>query len=154
MSRSSSRVAASRVQPAVGEEEAPGQIPETHRPTRSSALAVRTLLQQIRVDESDEDTYEETGLTTAVEESQAEAGFADDDDNGEEDLYQEMAAVVDLGSDDEHVERSIHQFALEKPKKPVSIKAKRGSAATKDLSSDESSNEEEGRTLLKFGDAI
>jgi hypothetical protein len=119
-------------------------MPETNRPTCKAAQAVRTLLQEIRLDESENDTSEELGLTTAVEESQAEAGFADDDDDGDEDLYDELEAVVD--PEDEDLELSIDQFALEQLeqlKKPSqAVPVKKAKRATKDLSSDESSDEQ------------
>ena len=74
-------------------EEVPGPVLVASRPSRKASQAIRKLLQEICLDESGGNWYEEPGLTTAVEESQAEAGFADDNGGDDEDPYNEMDAV-------------------------------------------------------------
>ena len=153
MSRSSSDAAALQ---ALQEEEVPPPVPETNRPIRNASRAVRTLLQELCLGEGEDDASEERGLTTAVEESQAEAGFADDDGDDDEDLYKEVEAVEEHTSE---VELSIDQFALEQQKKLSRVvlalkKAKSRSQAAKDLSSDESSDEQGTYSLFPFGDIV
>jgi hypothetical protein len=127
------------------EKEVPGPVSDASRPTRKASQAVRKLSQEICLDESGDDAYEELGQTTAVEESQAKAGFTDEDNNDEEYLYDKMAAVSDP---DELPELSIDQNAW---KLEQSMKHTR---APKDLSSDESLDEEHMYSFFQFSDVV
>jgi hypothetical protein len=119
-----------------------GHLPvptNTKRPVRESAKAVNTLLEEIRLGEIAEENSEDSerdGQTTAVEESQPEEEYADEENDEFE--------FGSYGLDDDDSDLEPVKLVIAKAKPPVPKKAKKAALPVEDASDDEKG------TLLPF----